>query len=467
MRNLLIFLISSSSILILIYFLILNTFYIFFLVVAIGELLGYRRLLIILKTIEVLPVSLVKPVSIIAPAFNEQNSIVQSVSNLLSLDYPVYEVIVVNDGSSDETLSRLIEHFKLKQSSLVFRKSLETKPIRAIYTNPEYPRLIVIDKENGKKADALNAGLNISRYPLFCAVDSDSVLDRDALQKVVRPFLEDPEKTIAAGGIIRLSNGCVIEKGQLKRLSIPRNILVRFQIIEYLRAFLGGRVGLSRLNSLLIVSGAFGLFRKDIVMAIGGYRKNTVGEDMDLVVRMRQYLHENKKPFAVRFLPDPICWTEAPSNLRSLGSQRNRWHRGLIETLAASRKMLFNPRYGVTGLLALPFYFIFEMVGPLVELYGYLFFILASIFRVINYTYAALFFALAVVVGAMISLGSILLEEFSQRRYPRAKDILALLPYCFLENIIYRQYLSYVRVKAFIDYFKGKKEWGKIEKKGF
>lgn len=467
MRNLLIFLISSSSILILIYFLILNTFYIFFLVVAIGELLRYRRLLIILKTIEVLPVSLVKPVSIIAPAFNEQNSIVQSVSNLLSLDYPVYEVIVVNDGSSDETLSRLIEHFKLKQSSLVFRKSLETKPIRAIYTNPEYPRLIVIDKENGKKADALNAGLNISRYPLFCAVDSDSVLDRDALQKVVRPFLEDPEKTIAAGGIIRLSNGCVIEKGQLKRLSIPRNILVRFQIIEYLRAFLGGRVGLSRLNSLLIVSGAFGLFRKDIVMAIGGYRKNTVGEDMDLVVRMRQYLHENKKPFAVRFLPDPICWTEAPSNLRSLGSQRNRWHRGLIETLAASRKMLFNPRYGVTGLLALPFYFIFEMVGPLVELYGYLFFILASIFRVINYTYAALFFALAVVVGAMISLGSILLEEFSQRRYPRAKDILALLPYCFLENIIYRQYLSYVRVKAFIDYFKGKKEWGKIEKKGF
>ncbi|MBC7362352.1 MAG: glycosyltransferase family 2 protein [Candidatus Aminicenantes bacterium] len=467
MRNLLIFLIPSSSILILIYFLILNTFYIFFLVVAIGELLRYRRLLIILKTIEVLPVSLVKPVSIIAPAFNEQNSIVQSVSNLLSLDYPVYEVIVVNDGSSDETLSRLIEHFKLKQSSLVFRKSLETKPIRAIYTNPEYPRLIVIDKENGKKADALNAGLNISRYPLFCAVDSDSVLDRDALQKVVRPFLEDPEKTIAAGGIIRLSNGCVIEKGQLKRLSIPRNILVRFQIIEYLRAFLGGRVGLSRLNSLLIVSGAFGLFRKDIVMAIGGYRKNTVGEDMDLVVRMRQYLHENKKPFAVRFLPDPICWTEAPSNLRSLGSQRNRWHRGLIETLAASRKMLFNPRYGVTGLLALPFYFIFEMVGPLVELYGYLFFILASIFRVINYTYAALFFALAVVVGAMISLGSILLEEFSQRRYPRAKDILALLPYCFLENIIYRQYLSYVRVKAFIDYFKGKKEWGKIEKKGF
>lgn len=467
MRNLLIFLISSSSILILIYFLILNTFYIFFLVVAIGELLRYRRLLIILKTIEVLPVSLVKPVSIIAPAFNEQNSIVQSVSNLLSLDYPVYEVIVVNDGSSDETLSRLIEHFKLKQSSLVFRKSLETKPIRAIYTNPEYPRLIVIDKENGKKADALNAGLNISRYPLFCAVDSDSVLDRDALQKVVRPFLEDPEKTIAAGGIIRLSNGCVIEKGQLKRLSIPRNILVRFQIIEYLRAFLGGRVGLSRLNSLLIVSGAFGLFRKDIVMAIGGYRKNTVGEDMDLVVRMRQYLHENKKPFAVRFLPDPICWTEAPSNLRSLGSQRNRWHRGLIETLAASRKMLFNPRYGVTGLLALPFYFIFEMVGPLVELYGYLFFILASIFRLINYTYAALFFALAVVVGAMISLGSILLEEFSQRRYPLAKDILALLPYCFLENIIYRQYLSYVRVKAFIDYFKGKKEWGKIEKKGF
>jgi len=467
MQHLLIFLITGSSIIIFFYFLFLNAFYLFFLIVAISEMLRYRRILLILKTIETLPASLVKPVSIISPAFNEQNSIIQSVSNLLSLDYPAYEVIVVNDGSTDGTLSKLVEHFKLRPATIIFRKILETKPIRAIYINPEFPKLIVIDKENGKKADALNAGLNISRYPLFCAVDSDSVLDRDALQKVVRPFLEDPEKTIAAGGIIRLSNGCVIEKGQLKRLSVPKNLLVRFQVIEYLRAFLGGRIGLSRLNSLLIISGAFGLFRKDIVIAIGGYRKNTVGEDMDLVVRMRQYMHENKKPFAVRFLPDPICWTEAPSNLRSLGNQRNRWHRGLIETLTASSRMLFNPQYGVTGLVALPFYFLFEMLGPLVELYGYLFFIIGSIFKLINSTYAALFFILAVAIGAIISLGSILLEEFSQRRYPRAQDVIALLPICFLENIIYRQYLSYVRVKAFIHYLRGKKEWGKIEKKGF
>lgn len=461
------FLVQASSVIILTYFLVLNSFYIFFIIIALGELLRYRQLMTVLKTIEVLPAVLVKPISIIAPAYNEQNSIIQSVSNLLSLDYPIYEVIVVNDGSTDETLSRLIEHFRLKKTHFVFRRVLKTKPIRAIYTNPDYPKLIVVDKENGKKADALNAGLNISHFPLFCAVDSDSVLDRDALQKVVRPFLEDPERTIAAGGIIRISNGCQIAKGQLLSMSVPRNALVRFQIIEYLRAFLGGRVGLSRLNSLLIISGAFGIFRKDIVLAVSGYRQNTVGEDMDLVVRIRRHMHEQKKPFAVRFLPDPICWTEAPSNLRSLSIQRNRWHRGLIETLTASKDMLFRPGYGLTGLLALPFYMVFELFGPLVELYGYLFFILGLFLKFINYFYAALFFLLAVVIGAMISLASILLEEFSFRRYPRLKDVLKLLPFCFLENVLYHQYLSYVRVKAFIDYHKGKKEWGKIEKKGF
>ena len=329
---------SVSSWAIIVYFLVLNSFYLFFILTAVFELLRYRHLQLVLKTIEILPTPLVKPVSIIAPAFNEENSIVQSVTNLLSLDYPVYEVIVVNDGSTDATLQKLIEHFRLKRVNLVFRKVLETKPIRGVYLNPDYPRLVVVDKENGKKADALNAGLNLSRYPLFCAVDSDSVLDRDALQKVVRPFLEDPARTVAAGGIIRLSNGCVIERGQLKKMAVPKNILVRFQIIEYLRAFLGGRTGLSALNSLLIISGAFGIFRKDVVMAIGGYRKNTVGEDMDLVVRMRRYLHEKKQKFRVRFLPDPICWTEAPSNLRSLANQRNRWHRGLIETMLASRR---------------------------------------------------------------------------------------------------------------------------------
>jgi len=458
---------SVSSWAIIVYFLVLNSFYLFFILTAVFELLRYRHLQLVLKTIEILPTPLVKPVSIIAPAFNEENSIVQSVTNLLSLDYPVYEVIVVNDGSTDATLQKLIEHFRLKRVNLVFRKVLETKPIRGVYLNPDYPRLVVVDKDNGKKAGALNAGLNLSRYPLFCAVDSDSVLDRDALQKVVRPFLEDPARTVAAGGIIRLSNGCVIERGQLKKMAVPKNILVRFQIIEYLRAFLGGRTGLSALNSLLIISGAFGIFRKDVVMAIGGYRKNTVGEDMDLVVRMRRYLHEKKQKFRVRFLPDPICWTEAPSNLRSLANQRNRWHRGLIETMLASRQMLFHPRYGVTGLLAMPFYFLFELLGPLIELLGYVFFIAGSVFGLINYFYAALFFALAVGVGAMISLSSILLEEFSLRRYPTTRDVLSLLPFCFFENIIYRQYLSWVRVKAFVDFLKGKKEWGRIEKKGF
>lgn len=456
-----------ASLVILAYFLAINGFYVAFLALALTELLRYRRLQLVHETFEILPTKLVKPLSVIAPAYNEEKSIIQSVDNMLALDYPNYEVIVVNDGSTDGTLQKLIDRYGLRKSDVVFRRVLETRPVRGIYTSPEYPKLVVVDKENGKKSDALNAGLNISRYPLFCAVDCDSVLDRDALWKVVRPFLEEPGRTIAVGGIIRLSNGCVVERGQVKKFRVPRRSLVRIQVIEYLRAFLGGRVGLNKLNSLLIISGAFGIFRKDLVMACGGYRRGTVGEDMDLVVRLRKYMHEQGRPFAVRFLPDPICWTEAPEGLRPLARQRNRWHRGLIEAMSASRRMLFNPRYGVTGLVAMPFYLVFELAGPLVEFLGYVFFATAAAFGFAGYWYATLFFALAVAMGSMISLGSIILEEVSPRRYPKAPAVLALLPFCFLENIIYRQFLSVVRIKAFFDYLKGSQEWGKMEKKGF
>jgi cellulose synthase/poly-beta-1,6-N-acetylglucosamine synthase-like glycosyltransferase len=459
--------VELASLAILGYFLLINSFYILFSALSVAELMRYRRLRLVQKTFEILPTKLVKPLSVIAPAFNEEKSIVQSVENMLALDYPHYEVIVVNDGSTDGTLRRLVERFGLRRSDVVFRRVLATRPVRGIYTSPDYPKLVVVDKENGKKADALNAGLNLSRYPLFCAVDCDSVLDRDALWKVVRPFLEEPGRTIAVGGIIRLSNGCVVERGQVTKLKVPRRPLARLQVIEYLRAFLGGRVGLSRLNSLLIISGAFGVFRKDLVMSCGGYRRGTVGEDMDLVVRLRRYMHEQRRSFAIRFLPNPICWTEAPETLGSLARQRNRWHRGLIETMASGKKLLFNARYGVTGLVAMPFYFIFELAGPLIELIGYVFFAAAIALRFVDYYYAALFFALAVAMGSMISLGAIILEELSPRRYPETPAVLTLLPYCFLENIIYRQFLSLVRIKAFFDYLKGSQEWGRMEKKGF
>jgi cellulose synthase/poly-beta-1,6-N-acetylglucosamine synthase-like glycosyltransferase len=453
--------------LILAYFLLINTFYFLFNVLSLTGILRYHRLVTFVRFGELFRMPIVKPVSVIVPAYNEAQGIIDSVRSLLSLRYPVFEVIVVNDGSTDDTLERLVEAFELKSSKFVFRKSVATQPLRGIYRSALHPKLVVVDKLNGKKADALNAGLNISRYPLFCAVDADSVLEKDALLKVVRPFLEDPERTIGAGGIIRLSNGCKVHNGQVVRVGIPRHWIARFQILEYLRAFLGGRMGMAMMRSTLIVSGAFGIFRKDIAMACQGYRTTSITEDMDLVIRMQKLMHERKTPYRIQFIPDPICWTEAPGSLRVLARQRSRWHRGLVETLVHHRGMLFNPRYGVAGLFAMPFYTVFEMAGPLIECLGYAAFLNHVAFGQVNYPFAVAFFFVAVVYGTFVSLLAILLEELSSHRYPRPLDLLILTVSGLAENLFYRQYLSFVRARAYIDYLRGKKDWGHMERRGF
>ncbi len=452
---------------ILVYFFLINSLYLLFVILSVFGIVQYRNMNTYVSFKEIFQMPLVKPISIIAPAYNEEKGIIESVKSLLSLEYPFYEVIVVNDGSTDHTLENLIKTFDLKKSPRVFRKTIETEPIKGIYISPSNPKLVVVDKVNGRKADALNAGLNVSRYPLFCGIDSDSILEKDALLKMARPFLEDPDKTVGAGGIIRLSNGCQVKSGQVVKVGLPRNALARFQILEYLRAFLGGRIGLSMIRSILIISGAFGLFRKDIALQCGGYRTGTIGEDMDLVVRMRRYLHEKKIPFVFRFIPDPICWTEAPETLYTLARQRNRWHRGLIESLSYSAKMTFNPRYGITGLSAMPFYVIFEMFGPLIEVAGYVIFTIYVLLGDFNQPFAVWFFLLAVVFGILLSLLAILLEEYSARKYPRLKDIITIVVFGLLENILYRQYLAVIRAMAFLDIAKGKKGWGKMERKGF
>jgi cellulose synthase/poly-beta-1,6-N-acetylglucosamine synthase-like glycosyltransferase len=453
--------------LILVYFLLINTFYFLFNVLSLAGILRYRRMVTFVRFGEIFRMPIVKPVSVIVPTYNEELGVIESVRSLLSLRYPVFEVIVVNDGSTDATLARLIEAFDLRPSRSVFRRSLLTKPVRGIYRSTVQPKLIVVDKVNGKKADAMNAGLNVSRYPLFCAVDGDSVLEKDALLKVVRPFLEDPVRTIGAGGIIRLSNGCDVREGQVARIGIPKNWIVRFQILEYLRAFLGGRLGMSMMRSTLIISGAFGIFRKDIAMACGGYRAASITEDLDLCLRMQKLMHEQKKPYRIHFIPDPICWTEAPESLRVLARQRSRWHRGLIETLVRYRRMFLNPRYGVAGMFAMPFYAVFEMAGPFIEVLGYGLFVSHIILGQVNYPFAVTFFFVAVFYGTFISLLSILLEELSEHRYPRARDILTLTAAGVLENLFYRQYLAIVRVGGFLDYLRGKNEWGSMEKRGF
>ncbi len=453
--------------LILTYFLLINTFYFLFNLLSLAGILRYRRMVTFVRFAEIFRMPIVKPISVIVPAYNEGHGIVESVRSLLSLRYPVFEVIVVNDGSTDDSLARLTKAFDLRTSKAVFRRTLPSQPIRGIYRSSVQPKLVVVDKMNGKKADALNAGLNVSRYPLFCAVDGDSILEKDALLKVVRPFLEDPERTIGAGGIIRLSNGCVVRDGQVETVGLPRNWIARFQVLEYLRAFLGGRLGMSMLRSTLIVSGAFGIFRKDIAMACGGYRTASITEDMDLVIRMQKHMHETRKPFRIQYIPDPICWTEAPESLRVLARQRSRWHRGLIQTLVCYRRMLFNPRYGVAGLFALPFYAVFEMAGPFIECLGYALFAGHVLRGQVDYPFAAAFFFVAVFYGTFVSLLAILLEELSSHRYPRPRDIFILTAAGVAENLFYRQYLSVVRAWSLLDYLKGKNEWGSMEKRGF
>lgn len=458
---------TGAEHIILAYFLLINSFYFLFNMLSLAGILRYRRLVAFVRFGEIFRMPIVRPVSVIVPACNEEAGIIESVRSLLALRYPVFEVVVVNDGSTDATLARLVEAFGLQPSRTVFRRVLATKPPRGIYRSALHPRLTVVDKANGGKADALNAGLNVSRYPLFCAVDSDSVLERDALLKVVRPFLEDPERTIGAGGVIRLSNGCAVRDGQVARVGIPRNWIARFQVLEYLRAFLGGRLGMSLLRSTLIVSGAFGIFRKDIALACGGYRTDSVTEDMDLVVRMQKHMHDQGRAYRIPFIPDPICWTEAPESLRVLARQRRRWHRGLVDTLVRHRGMVLRPRYGAAGLFALPFYALFEMAGPFIEVLGYALFAGHILFGRVDYPFAATFFFVAVFYGTFVSLLAILLEELSSFRYPRPRDILVLTAAGVAENLFYRQYLALVRAWGFVDYFRGKCEWGSMERRGF
>src|SRR4051812_42214067 len=409
---------------------------------------------------------LTPPVSLLAPAFNEEANVVDNVRSLLMLDYPLFEVILVNDGSKDDTLPRLIQAFELKPSARSFEYTVSCKPIRGVYESAAYPNLVVIDKVNGGKADALNSGLNLALYPLFCAIDADSILESDALLRLVRPFLEEPGVTIAAGGVIRVANGCEIRAGQVRQVQLVRRLLPLIQIVEYLRAFLFGRMGWSSGNSLLVISGAFGLFDKRTAVQAGGYATDTVGEDMELVVRMHRYLHDKKQRYRIGFVPDPICWTEVPESLRVLRRQRTRWQRGLIDTLWRHRGMMGNPRYGMVGLVALPGFAVFEMLSPLIELSGYILLPILLLLGYVDLAYAGALMALSILYSILISTLAVLLEDIAFRRYPRPRDLAFLVWAAVLENLGYRQLTVWWRVRAFWEFFRGDLSWGAMERRG-
>jgi cellulose synthase/poly-beta-1,6-N-acetylglucosamine synthase-like glycosyltransferase len=409
---------------------------------------------------------LTPPVSVLTPAYNEEANVVENVRSLLMLDYPLYEVVLINDGSKDGTLARLIQAFGLRPSARSFEYSVPCRQVRCVYESAAYPNLVVVDKINGGKADALNAGLNLALYPLFCAIDSDSILESDALIRLVRPFLEAPGITIAAGGVVRVANGCEISGGRVRKVRLVRRLLPLIQIVEYLRAFLFGRMGWSSGNSLLVISGAFGLFDKRTAVLAGGYAADTVGEDMELVVRMHRYLHDRKQEYRIGFVPDPICWTEVPESVRVLRRQRTRWQRGLIDTIWRHRGMLGRPRYGAVGMVALPGFAVFEMLSPLIELSGYAVLPLLWLMGSLTWPYALGFLTVSLLYSVVISILAVLLEDLVFRRYPGFKDLGLLLAAAVLENLGYRQLTVWWRVRAYWEFWRGDLSWGAMERRG-
>ncbi|HMC21834.1 MAG TPA: YaiO family outer membrane beta-barrel protein [Thermoanaerobaculia bacterium] len=410
---------------------------------------------------------LLPSIAVIAPAYNESATCRQSVRNMLALRYPNHEVIVVNDGSKDDTLQILIDEFKLYRSGRVPLATLTHKPIRAIYESRDPIRLVVIDKENGGKADSLNAGINLARANLVCAVDSDSLIEQDALLYVAKPFLEDAS-TIASGGIIRVVNGCRVEGGQVVDVRAPRRLLPLFQAVEYLRAFLGGRVAFSFLNALLIISGAFGLFDRKAVVEAGGYQPDAIGEDMELIVRLHRIWRSAGRSYRVVFVPEPVCWTEVPEKLRILRSQRNRWQRGTVDSIRRNLPMLLNPRYGTVGLMAMPYFLLFEMIGPSIELLGYELTLFGIALALIAPQTAVLFLIVSILFGILLSMSAVALEELTKRRYPAPADLARLFAAAILENLGMRQLMTVWRTRGLIDGLRGRKKgWGIMERRGF
>lgn len=449
--------------LILLYFAAINSIYFGFTVIAFFDLLKFDRRSRRRGVGDILSGTTFRPISIIVPAFNERATIVSNVHSMLEVGYPDFEVIVVNDGSEDDTLARLQEGFSLFPVTDTTRPQLKTNTIRRIYRSLDHPNLIVIDKERGGKSDALNAGINVSSYPLFCSVDADSLLNSDALLRIARPFVED-DRIVAAGGIVRVLNGSIVENDRVVKSRAPNNILHLCQAIEYVRGFLTGRTALARLNALLIISGAFGLFLKKAVMDAGGYKNDTVCEDMELIVRLHRIGREKRLPWRVIFVPDPVCWTQVPSDYRSLLRQRDRWQRGLLESLLLHFKMFLNPRYGAVAFIGMPFYLFFEAIGPVIELAGYLLIPILWFFNVLDITFAMMFFALAILYNIMLSLLALIVDDLLFQRYDRAIDLAKMMLSAFLEFIGYRQILTFRRTLAFFTVIFKRGHWGQIRR---
>ena len=456
-------LINFSQWFFLTYFFVLNIGYIVLNLLSLTVLQRYMASKV-LGNLPQIYTSLEPPISILVPAYNEESTIAASIRSMMQLDYPEYEIVVINDGSKDQTLEELKKEFALELFPEVYCNRIKGKSVHGIYRSTIQNNLRVIDKENGGKADALNVGINVSHYPLFCGVDADTILQRDSLKRVVHPFLED-HRVVATGGTIRVANGCEVDSGFLTKVGLPKNLLALIQVVEYLRAFLFGRLGWSAMSGLLIISGAFGVFRKDIVIKVGGYCTDTVGEDMELVVRIHRLMRQQRKPYKVVFLADPVAWTEVPEDIRTLQSQRIRWQHGLAESLIRNFSLMLSSNGGVPGWLAFPFMMLFEWFGPIFEVIGYVLMTIFFLTGLISGQAFVIFLFAVIGFGIMLSVSSLLLEEISFNLYKKPTHLLWLLFAILAENFGYRQLNSVWRLMGLLRWLTGRKnKWGEMKR---
>lgn len=465
------YVLETFKYLFLVYAILVFSSYVLLAILSTNETIDYVRKNSFINYKDISSSRVAPSISIIAPAYNESLNIVENVRSLLSSHYVNYDVIIVNDGSKDDSLEKLIATYDLVKVDYLMNQRIETKPLRAgVFKskNPAFEKLIVVDKENGGKADALNVGLNFSKNDYVACIDVDCLLLEDSLQKMIKPFLVYTDrKVIASGGVIRIANSCVIENGKLMDVNFPKSMLVRMQILEYLRAFLLGRMAWSRLNGLLVISGAFGMFDKEVAITVGGYDKNTVGEDMEIVVRMRRYMEEQKIKYKVAYIPDPLCWTEAPDSYKIFVSQRNRWTRGTIETLKAHKIIRFNPKYGILGMLSYPYWLIFERLAPIIEVTGIIYLIVLLILGDINWLFALGFFLATYLSSIIFTLYTLLSEELTFNQYKKKGVGFKLILTAFLEPFILHPIALYAAIKGNYDYyFNKKKKWGVMIRKG-
>lgn len=449
---------------------IIFTTYILMAIISGIEMISYLRKNSFVDYSSLLSSPLAPSITIIAPAYNEGNTIIDNIRSLLSIHYTDFEVVIVNDGSADDSLTKIISFYQLEKVNFLIDNKLATKPIRGVYKsgNKAYSKLTVIDKVNGGKADSLNAGINFSNKKYFAAIDVDCILDEDAILKMIKPFMEDNKsRIIATGGVIRIANSCKVKDGKIVEINLPESLLARFQVLEYTRAFLMGRMAWSRLNGLLLISGAFGIFDREIVLKAGGYDINTVGEDMELIVRMRRYMIENKKKYRVIYIPDPLCWTVVPERLKILSRQRNRWTRGTMETLFKHISLFLNPNYGNLGMLGHPYWFFFEWLAPVIEFMGIFYFLLVLALGNPDWPFFYLLLGFTYLFAVVYSSWAVVFEEFTFAIYRRKRDVFKLILIALMEPFIFHPLTIWFALKGNYHYLIGNISWGKMEKKGF